>query len=107
VFRILAQAGLGLSRFQADLMLEHRLPAMLATRVDVKNGGLMSYYADWSEHWSQVADYVDRILKGTAPNELPVALPTKFEFVLNLQTARVLGLTLPPTLLARADEVIE
>ncbi len=107
VFRILAQAGVGLSHFQAELLLNHRLPAMLATRTDVKNGGLMSYYADLSEHWSQVADYVDRILKGTAPGELPVALPTKFELVLNLKTARALGLEVPPTLLARADEVIE
>ncbi len=80
---------------------------MLAVRIDVENGGLMSYYADVSEHWNQVASYVDRILKGAAPGELPVILPTKFQLVLNLKTARTLGLTLPPGVLAIADEVFE
>ena len=67
----------------------------------------MSYYADVSEHWNQVAGNVDRILKGAAPGELPVILPTKFQLVLNLKTARTLGLTLPPGVLAIADDVIE
>ena len=80
---------------------------MLAFRIDVENGGLMSYFADVTEHWNQVAGYVDRILKGTAPGELPVALPTKFPFLLNLKTARALGLALPPGVLAIADDVIE
>ena len=77
------------------------------TRNDVENGGLMSYYADLSEHWDQVAGYVDRILKGTAPGELPVALPTKFQLVLNLKTVRALGLTIPSGVLAIVDDVIE
>src|SRR5262245_44797874 len=93
VFRILAQAGAPFSKFQAELLLQYRLPGMLATRIDVENGGLMSYYSDLPEHWNQVAGYVDRILKGAAPGELPVALPTKFQLVLNLKTARALGLT--------------
>jgi putative ABC transport system substrate-binding protein len=107
IFRILAQAAQGLSRFQAELLLKHRMPAMLATRLDVQNGGLMCYYADLSEHWRHVADYVDRILKGAAPGDLPVMLPTKFQLVLNLKTARALGLELPPSILVLADEVIE
>ena len=107
VFRILAQAAVPFSKLQADLLLQNRLPGMLAVRIDVENGGLMSYYADVSEHWNQVARYVDRILKGAAPGELPVILPTKFQLVLNLKTARTLGLTLPPGVLAIADEVFE
>jgi putative ABC transport system substrate-binding protein len=107
VFRILAQSGLPFSKFQAELLLRHRLPAMLATRVDVENGGLMSYYSDLSEHWSQVSGYIDRILNGAAPGELPVALPTKFQLVLNLKTARALDLTIPAGVLAIVDDVIE
>lgn len=107
VFRILAQAAASLSKIQADLLLQNRLPAMLAIRIDVQNGGLMSYYADPSEHWNQVAGYVDRILKGAPPGELPVVLPTKYQFVLNLKTAQALGLTIPPGVLATVDEVIE
>ena len=107
VFRILAQAAGGFSKLQAELLLRNRLPGMLTTRIDVENGGLMSYFADLSEHWNQVADYVDRILKGAAAGELPVALPTKFQFVLNLKTARALDLTIPPSVLAIVDEVIE
>jgi putative ABC transport system substrate-binding protein len=107
VFRILAQAAVPFSKIQADLLLQNRLPGMLAFRIDVENGGLMSYYADLSEHWNQVARYVDHILKGAAPGELPVVLPTKFQFVLNLKTARALGLTIPPGVLAIVDEVIE
>jgi len=107
VFRILAQSGVPFSKLQADLLLQNRLPGMLATRIDVENGGLMSYSADVSEHWNQVAHYVDRILKGAAPGELPVALPTKFQFVLNLKTARALDLTIPSGVLAIVDEVID
>jgi ABC-type uncharacterized transport system substrate-binding protein len=107
VFRILAQAGVPFAKFQAESLLRHRLPGMLATRIDVENGGLMSYYADPSEHWNQVAGYVDRILKGANPGDLPVALPTRFQFVLNLKTAQTLGLAIPPGVLAIADEVIE
>lgn len=107
VFRVLAQTGAGLVKFQADLLLQHRLPAMVANRMDVESGGLMCYFADLSEHWNQVAACIDRILKGTAPGELPVVMPTKFQFVLNIRTARALGLTLPASTLALADEVIE
>ena len=73
----------------------------------MQNGGLMCYFADESEHWRHVADYVDRILKGAVPGDLPIMLPTKFQLVLNLRTARALGLELPPSILALADEVIE
>jgi putative tryptophan/tyrosine transport system substrate-binding protein len=107
VFRVLAQVAPGLSKFQAELLLKHRMPAMLANQFDVQNGGLMCYFADLSEHWRHVADYVDRILKGAAPGDLPIMLPTKFQLVLNLKTARALGLELPPSILALADEVIE
>jgi len=107
VFRILAQFAPGLSKFQAELLLKHRMPAMLANRVDVQNGGLMCYYADVSEHWTHVAHYVDRILKGAAPGDLPIVLPTKFQFVLNLKTVRALELELPSSIMALADEVIE
>jgi putative ABC transport system substrate-binding protein len=107
VFRVLAQTAPELSKFQAELLLKHRLPAMLANPLDVQNGGLMCYQADLPEQWKHVADYVDRILKGAAPGDLPVMLPTKFQLVLNLKTARVLRLELPPSILALADEVIE
>jgi putative ABC transport system substrate-binding protein len=107
VFRILAQTGVSWSRLQAELLLRHRLPGMLATRGDVENGGLMCYFADLSEHWNQVAAYVNRILKGAAPGDLPVAMPTKFQFLLNLKTAQAIGLTIPPDVLTLADEVIE
>ena len=107
VFRIAAQGAVIFAKLQADLLLRNRLPGMFTNRIDVEHGGLMSYVADFSEHWNQVAGYVDRILKGAAPGELPVALPTKFQFVLNLKTARALGLTIPPGVLAIVDEVIE
>jgi putative tryptophan/tyrosine transport system substrate-binding protein len=107
MFRTLAQPGWEVSKLQAELMLKHRIPAMLGNRFDVQLGGLMSYFADLSEHWMHVADYVDRILNGAVPGDLPVMLPTKFQLVLNLKTARALGLTLPPSILALADEVIE
>ena len=83
------------------------MPAMVGIRVEVENGGLMTYFADVSEHWKNVALYVDRILEGAAPGELPVTQPTKFQLVLNLKTAHALGLTFPPSILALADEVIE
>lgn len=107
VFRILAQSAIVFAKLQADLLLQYRLPAMLTNRIDVQHGGLMCYYADVSEHWNQVASYVDRILRGDSPGELPVAMPTKFHFVLNLKTARTLDLMIPPGVLAIADEVIE
>jgi putative tryptophan/tyrosine transport system substrate-binding protein len=85
----------------------HRLPAIYTLRQDVVEGGLMSYGPDTSDIFRRTAAYVDRILKGTRPEELPVQAPTKFELVINLKTAKSLGLDVPSALSARADEVIE
>jgi putative ABC transport system substrate-binding protein len=86
--------------------LKNRLPSMYSNSLAVNDGGLMSYAADESERYRRVANYVDRILKGTKPADLPVEQPTKFEFVINLKTAKQIGLTIPPNVLARADRVI-
>ena len=83
------------------------LPTMFGQREYVEAAGLMSYGANFPDLWRRTADFVDKILRGSKPGDLPVEQPTKFDLVVNLVTAKVLGLTVPPTLLARADEVIE
>jgi putative ABC transport system substrate-binding protein len=91
----------------ADLAIRHRLPTVGAFRSMAASGSLIAYGSDAADLFRRSADYVDRILRGAKPADLPVQAPTKFELVVNLITARALGLTVPPTLLARADEVIE
>ena len=91
----------------ADLAIQNRLPSMYEANDFVEAGGLMSYAAGESEIFKRAAVYVDKILKGAKPADLPVEQPTKFEFVINLKTAKQIGLTIPPNVLARADRVIK
>jgi len=90
----------------ADLAIKHRLPLMFESSRTVEAGGLLSYSSNEPENFKRAAYYVDKILKGAKPAELPVEQPTKFEFVINLKTAKTLGLTIPPDVLARAHKII-
>jgi putative ABC transport system substrate-binding protein len=90
-----------------ELAARHRMPAIYALREFVENGGLISYATSLNEQWHRAARYVDRVLKGVQPADLPVEQPSKFELVINLRTAKALGLKIPPAILARADQVID
>jgi putative ABC transport system substrate-binding protein len=89
------------------LAARHKLPAVFYERNFVASGGLVSYGPDYLDEFRRAAGYVDRILKGEKPADLPVQAPTKYKLVINLKTAKTLGLTMPPSLLSTADEVIE
>ena len=91
----------------AELAITHRLPTMLQARDYVAAGGLMSYSPNYDDLYRRGAVYVDKILKGAKPADLPVEQPTKFELIINLKTAKALGLTIPQSLLLRADEIIQ
>jgi putative ABC transport system substrate-binding protein len=90
-----------------ELALKHRLPGMFSTKDYVEAGGLMSYGADFSDLYRRAATYIAKILKDVKPADLPVEQASKYELVINLKTAKTLGIDVPPSLLARADEVIE
>jgi ABC-type uncharacterized transport system substrate-binding protein len=103
--------GSGMAIFHRDLIItlaaRHKLPAVYFDRPFVAAGGLISYGPDLIDQYRRAASYVDRILKGQKPADLPVQAPNKYEMIINLKTAKALGITVPPALLARADEVIE
>ena len=107
----LVVTGSSLAQFHRDLIValaaRHKLPTVYYSRYFVTGGGLISYGPDFVDQFRRAAGYVDRILKGEKPADLPVQVPTKYELAINLQTAKALGVTVPATLLARADEVIE
>ena len=100
-------AALGHRSLIIGLAARYRLPTIFPSRVYVTEGGLVSYGPDQIDPYRRAAEYVDRILKGERPGDLPVQAPTKFELVVNLKAAKALGITIPQSLLVRADEVIE
>jgi putative ABC transport system substrate-binding protein len=91
----------------AELCLAHRLPAMFGFRENVEAGGLVSYGVDIRNHVARAAIYVDRVLRGAKPAELPVEQATKFELAINIKTAKAIGVTIPQAILLRADKVVE
>ena len=97
----------GQRKLIAEFSAKNRLPTIYGLRELAESGGLLTYSASLRDLWYRAAGYVDKILKGAKPGDLPVQQPTKFELVINLKTAKTLGRTIPPSLLARADEVIE
>jgi putative tryptophan/tyrosine transport system substrate-binding protein len=103
---VIVQPSLPIRRV-AELALKYRMPAASPFRPFVEEGGLLGYWFAEADTYRRTAVVVDKILKGTSPADLPVEQPTKFELVINLKTAKALGLTIPPAFLARADEVIE
>ena len=90
-----------------DLTTKYRLPAIWEWREQAEDGGLMAYGSSLANRWQRLAEYVDRILKGANPGGLPVDQPTKFELVINVKTAKAIGLTIPQSLILRANEVIQ
>ena len=104
---VLGALGIFQSRRIDELAAVARLPVLYGQRAPVLAGGLMSYGADINDIWRRTAGFVDKILRGAKPADLPVEQPTKFELVINMKTAKALGLTIPQSLLLRADEVTE
>jgi putative ABC transport system substrate-binding protein len=107
LYAIDAASMRGKQKSIVEFALKSRLPSMYDRRDSVDHGGLMYYGADLRDSYRRVAYYVDKILKGAKPADLPVEQPTKFEFIINLKAAKQIGLTIPPNVLARADKVIK
>ena len=106
VLRLADPLSIVLAAETAQLAVKHHLPLMVRARLELEMGGLISYYADAREYHRRAASYVDRILKGARPGDLPVEQPSRFELLINLKTANALGITIPASLMMRADEVI-